>query len=673
MPWPGACGTTDWATLGAGRTADVGATCAIQADHVRVQGWPGLLAAAEAGNSDARLGTLGAAAAGCVSAVGSGAALAAARPDGSLAQFQTFAGYLNGGAQSTCPITLVEARQQSGAVVERLVDRLAARTGTEVIVVGIGSSTDLTGSRSNVLYTISGQPAGWLTSSSTRQLGLVTLPDLTATLLNIGRSADKPRTLPIDGSALTIVPASVTPEAAARRLETLQHRSGPLTQAADRWVAAVFAALGLAALTVGCVVRRRGLLAPVVLAAVVTPAALTLVGAVPWYRCTTAPLALGLTLFGVFAVLMLARAGLTGWCRIPPAVAGSVLTLMVLSADAVTGGLMQRGSLLNPWPMDGGRWYGFGNVTFAVYATAGVVVVGYLTASRTPQSSRSNVVAVLIAVALVVLEGWPAFGADFGGLLALGPPLAWLLATSGWRRRPSTRVLMAGAAATVAGAVLLAWLDWSRGVGGRSYLGNFVQRVLDADAGGLLLRKATAVLHSVSTPIGVAVLILGVAIWVAILTQPGSSRSTPWWHPRVSATVLSTAVLGTLLNDSGIAVFATVTVAYAITVGSGDPRAYLSPDGLAPWARGADRPTFLLFSGSGLWGRRRAGWNRGGWTETVNQGRSRWARRRALRSYAAMARRSSRTAASCSWSMELCRSARIRTLLGSGCQDPNQV
>lgn len=610
MPRAGACATADWATLGAGRTADVGSLCSVEVGNAQVQDWATLLAAVRAHDGDARLGTLGGAAAGCVAAVGSGAALAAARPDGSLAQFQTFAGYLDGGARSTCPITLVDAAQQSGAVVQDLVDHLVARTGTGVIVAGIGPSPDPVGPELSLLYTISDPPAGWLSSSSTRQPGLVTLPDLTATLLNVGRPAGDGRSLPTDGSTLTVAPALVTPETVGRRLRTLEHRSGALTRAADEWVALTFAALVLAALGAGRVTRRRGLAAFVGSVAVVAPAALSLVGAVPWYRSGAASLVLGLTLLGLFAVLMLVSSGITRWCRLPPAVAGSVLTVIALSVDAVTGGLMQRGSLLNLWPMDGGRWYGFGNVTFAVYATAGLVVIGHLTVTRGQRPSRSSVVAAaLIAVMMLICEGWPGFGADFGGLLTLGPPLAWLLATTRWSRWPPTLAVVAGSAAAVAAAVLVAWLDWSRGPGARSYLGTFVQRLLDAEAGGLLLRKATAVLSSVSTPIGVAVIALGMAVWFVVLTRVGARSSAPWWHPRVSAAVLSTAVLGTLLNDSGVAVFATVTAAYAITVSSD----WIGAD------HGRPRPPVLL--GVGRPGRRRAGRGRDGGPGRILTGR----------------------------------------------------
>ena len=55
-----------------------------------------------------------------------------------------------------------------------------------------------------------------------------------------------------------------------------------------------------------------------------------------------------------------------------------LLNMAAFTVDAALGGPMQHGSLLNSRPIYGLRWYGFGNVTFAVYATSGLLFAGYL-------------------------------------------------------------------------------------------------------------------------------------------------------------------------------------------------------------------------------------------------------------------------------------------------------
>ena len=46
---------------------------------------------------------------GCVAAVGRGAALAAARPDGTVAEYATPDTFVAGGEKLSCPVTLVDA------------------------------------------------------------------------------------------------------------------------------------------------------------------------------------------------------------------------------------------------------------------------------------------------------------------------------------------------------------------------------------------------------------------------------------------------------------------------------------------------------------------------------------------------------------------------------------
>ena len=63
----------------------------------RVVDWDARRAAAAATRGDAHPGTLAAAVPGCVAAVGAGAALAAARPDGTVAAYATLDEFVAGG------------------------------------------------------------------------------------------------------------------------------------------------------------------------------------------------------------------------------------------------------------------------------------------------------------------------------------------------------------------------------------------------------------------------------------------------------------------------------------------------------------------------------------------------------------------------------------------------
>jgi hypothetical protein len=78
------------------------------------------------------------------------------------------------------------------------------------------------------------------------------------------------------------------------------------------------------------------------------------------------------------------------------AIAGASLGVVTLTTDAMLGGFLQRGSMLNLRPLDGGRWYGFANITFAAYAVAVLVVVGYLV-GRLPQAGHARAAGLGVA------------------------------------------------------------------------------------------------------------------------------------------------------------------------------------------------------------------------------------------------------------------------------------
>src|SRR4029453_7372356 len=149
---------------------------------------------------------------------------------------------------------------------------------------------------------------------------------------------------------------------------------------------------------------------------------------------------------------------------VPNIIPATALTVAAFTIDAALGGALQPGSLLNSRPIFGLRWYGFGNVTFASYATAGLILAGYV-AHRflLARRRRDAVVAVAaIGMGIVICEGWPTMGSDFGGVIALSPAVLWLvLALSGVRISWLGLLIIGGSAVVAVG--LISVLDWARG------------------------------------------------------------------------------------------------------------------------------------------------------------------------------------------------------------------
>ncbi len=562
----GACAAAGWTTLGAGRRAAVGGLCDPQVGGNTVSDWSARLNAAAASEGDAALGTLAESVPGCVAAVGPGAALAAARPDGSLASYATVADFRAGGSELSCPITLIDAGDQSDALIAELTNR----SEVSVIVTGVGPSPGSDEAGTQIVYRLGTElPPGWLTSASTRREGVVTLTDLTATLIDFGGGTVS-SSAAVDGAVFGVYGEPLTVEKIEQRLKAVT----ALSDAVVTGYLGVGVGGGvLFAIFLVALQRRRWVLArSVMTVGTILTAAMMLTGSVPWQDFSNPGLTVALLAGGWATILTVAALGLARWLAIPAAIAGAGLTVAAFTIDAGLGAVMQPGSLINSRPVFGLRWYGFGNVTFAAYASAGLLLAGYL-AHRLLEHGRTRAAVVAVAAigfGIVVCEGWPGMGTDFGGVVALTPPLLWLMFAIHQGDRTGSvswpKLAVAGAGAVLA-ITIIAVLDWSRGPGARSHLGNFVQRLIDGDAWDIVVRKGIASVETIASPMGLISLAIGIPLWIATFRW-AVPRITPVYSTirPVAMAGLAVAILGTALNDGGISVWLTATAAYAVTI-----------------------------------------------------------------------------------------------------------
>lgn len=317
----------------------------------------------------------------------------------------------------------------------------------------------------------------------------------------------------------------------------------------------------------------------VALALACLPAAALLANLVPWWRSGAPALAVAWVIAAwVAAITALALA--RPWSRTTfggPTVVAAV-TATVLTVDVATGSTLQLAGVLAGNPLVGGRFYGFHNTTFALFAVATIVcamtVAGALVLRRRRRSAA--VVVAVIGAAATFVNGAPHLGADFGGPPGLVAGFAVLtLMAAGvrltWRR--AVGVLGAGVAVTVSFAVL----DWLRPADDRTHLGRFIETVL---AGGMLdvvVRKAEANLRVLASNRPLTLLaVTGVLLVVGVLarplrvaiTSPGGGtfdwltsgapisqmgQDAPMLRPGLIAIAFALGV-GFVLNDSGIAI-----------------------------------------------------------------------------------------------------------------------
>jgi hypothetical protein len=548
----GDCAAAGWTTLGAGRRAAVGGLCAPEVQNGKVTDWTARQAAAAARRGDAELGTLAGSVPGCVAAVGPGAALAAAKPDGSVAKYQSPEEFVAAGMQTQCPITLVDA----GPLSDQIITHLAGRKDLTTIVTGVGPAAGSDDPSLQVIYRLGTTLPGWLTSASTRREGIVTLTDLTRTLIDFGAPGSS---VAVDGSPFAVYGADLTLDAIDAKIDSI----AALSDAA--LIGYLALGLGGAVLIVIMVVaalRGRFLLPKLIMTfGGVLPAVMMLAGAVPWQRSGSPGLVVSLVV-AAWSVALTALAIFLGrLVQVPNIIAATALSVAAFTFDAALGAVMQPGSLLNSRPIFGLRWYGFGNVTFAAYATAGLFLAGYVAHRCLVTNRRTAAVAAVgvVGFGIVLCEGWPTMGSDFGGVIALTPAVLWLmLALSGVKITLPKLLVIAGAALLVVAAISV--LDWLRGADQRSHLGNFVQRVLDGDALDVISRKAVASAETVASPLGIGSLLIGVVLWIVIMTYVVPRTSSDFTTVRSTLiAVLIVAILGTLLNDGGISVWLTAT------------------------------------------------------------------------------------------------------------------
>ena len=291
--------------------------------------------------------------------------MAAARPDGTLAAYQTAEDYLAGGPASACPITLIDAGPGSDEVIRRL----AADDNLTLIVTGVGPSPGSNDPSLQVFYRLGTTFPGWSTSASTRRTGIVTLTDLTRTLVDFG-SPDGGAAAPIDGSPLAVDPSPLSVEAIENHLAAVAALSDTIPLA-YRVLGAVAGLVVVAAGVFGAVRRRPRLVQYAATIGSCLPGAMLLTGSMPWEYSDRPVLVLSLTVAVWWTAFTAAALLLGRHIRVPPVIVASGLTVLAFTADAALGGPLQSGSMLNSRPIYGLRWYGFGNTTFAAYATSG--------------------------------------------------------------------------------------------------------------------------------------------------------------------------------------------------------------------------------------------------------------------------------------------------------------
>jgi hypothetical protein len=527
----------------------------------------------------ARPGLLGSAA-GCVSAAGPGAALAGADGAGVVTAYTPELPADPGRVLRRCPLVLVDLGVVPGgrgrtAALARMDDDLrriaAARPAGSVLLVAGLAEADTHGPRLHVLVADGpGYRGGWVHSPSTRRTPYAQLSDLGPTALALlgrdlpGATAGRP----LSGEA----PGRPGSWAGTRRVLT----DADLAATGQREVVApFFVLLGLVSLACYLVVlpllrrpghRLRTAAAVACAALAAVPGATFLAHLAPWWRAPGGAPGAVAALVAACAVAAAALTAVTvlAYRRGGPGTALGVLgggTFAVVVLDLLTGGRLQLDSMLGYNPLVAGRFVGIGNIAFAVLGVAALFLAAALATGRSRWTAFAAVTAV--AAVTVTVDGSPALGADFGGVLTLVPAFGVLALAVLRTAITPLRVAVAGAAGVLVVAALGA-ADFLRPEETRSHFGGFVHQVLGGEAGEVLRRKSMANLDLLlAGPHTVAAFVASVVLAVLVLRPPRALAGAYAAVPPLRPALLSVVVLGAVgfaTNDSGVGIPAVAAV-----------------------------------------------------------------------------------------------------------------
>ena len=581
-----------------------------------VPGWDAYEKAAASRKFDSRLGLLGEAASKsdvCIKPVGPGAAIAAAMPEGTADRYSPYSTDSLLVDMNTCPLTIVDVgsvrdpgdvaegeepvtgsrRDQIAAVDARIGEVIAAAPGGADILVASLSDAGMT--ERLRLVVAKGPPdfgPGRLHAQSTRQPGLVQAQDIPATIMSITGIA-----VP-DGLGGTPMTSETAPDNSERRArerlralvdyDLASHEVHSLVPPFFNGFAYGQLVIYLLVLLVwkgkigGPDTRRRvlGVVRVVAVAAASVPASTFLANLLPWWRFPV-PMVSIVAAVGLF-VALIAYAALRGpWGRaaLGPLAVVAAVTMAVLAGDVITGSRLQQSSLMGLQPVVAGRFYGMGNVTFALFATSAILLATAVSSYLVAHGRRrvAAIAVLVIAVGTVVVDGAPFWGADGGGPPAFIPGIAYLILSILGLRMTWQRIALIGLG-SVGLFFTVAFLDWLRAADDRSHLGRFIQAILDGNALDIVIRKGqqnwSILLGNAPLTLLVPAALLFVIYVLARPTSWGSrglgkaSEKAPTLRAGLIALVI-TLTIGFLINDSGTAipaVGATVAVPLIVSV-----------------------------------------------------------------------------------------------------------
>ena len=396
---------------------------------------------------------------------------------------------------------------------------------------------------------------GVLRSAYTRRSGVVALIDVAPTILD-ELGIDQPSEMdgrPFEARHET-TSVSTRVHSLIRTDERAFFRDGAITQLGGAFVACSLVLAGVGGLLLWRFRRRS------ILTTGIEQFSLALLYSLPVsYLAMLFPFAQrNMYAFWTFLIVVSAVAAVvTYWTTnrdgVMPLLIALTAIVGLIVFDVCTGSRLQYNGPFGYSATIGGRFAGLGNLGFAQLAAGAALLAGML-AFRIPGRAGVRWATAVLLVAVIV-DGAPFFGADVGGVLAMVPAFGVMAAMLwGWRLR--VRLVLGSCFAAVVALAIVAAIDLSRPVDDRTHLGRMLTGHSDI---GTIIHRKLAENWDVLAANPFAPLLPVVYIGVAYLVwrSPEPLRTVRDRVPPLTPALVGlgiVALLGTLLNDSGVTI-----------------------------------------------------------------------------------------------------------------------
>ena len=245
--------------------------------------------------------------------------------------------------------------------------------------------------------------------------------------------------------------------------------------------------------------------------------------------------------------------------RLDPIIGVLGLTVLLLVGDVLLyDARFQFNSVFGYSPTVAGRFAGFGNLAFAALASSAILLAALL--AHRIGGRRGRIVAVCVCAVALVVDGFPMWGADVGGVLS-GIPAYAVFLTMLFGLKVRWKTVVAFAVGTLAAVTVLGFIDLARPSDERTHLGRFFEKIGAEGAGGfftVIARKADSNISVLASSVW-TLMLPAVFLFIAYLIwrAPGTLREVREEIPEMRAGLVGILVFGLLgfaFNDSGISI-----------------------------------------------------------------------------------------------------------------------